>query len=713
MDRVISNKYLGLVAVSGLSWPTMSRKYLIQLVKDAVVKDKGSCALIAGGTIDGKHVEGELKAQLRAHVREMRAVAKKNKESFDIDLVKEKFEDDFVADHALRLSAFLPVLPNDVNWHIAVAERIYDRPIGAKILEKLRDIRSDVRLLGTRREDGFYDHEPKFPVLIPGFGEIRILMPKRAPWFSKTISNLVQRLMSGYISSSMSLKPNLVIVGLTGTAVDLPSYDGVHVISIPASCRLAEQKSTEHMIGASVIKIMENGAEGARIVNGVHNFRLPAFLEKSVSVPNSLSKVEQAAMHALLPSDASPKTVLFRMNTEKKPSKRQKIWTQVHADGALKQLVQQKLIVYSKKSNQFGIDEVLRKNADITMESLWKGSRSVKHVVASCVHGGATETLYYTFIVNTTRLCHDADAFIENGDLMQGIAHNYEYSGALLAFVYGVDKQEIFNAYMRAKILLDIFEARLKDPKKGTKGSVEEVLNRSLIAYVYNTGNHDMWVYHNRGALPLKLFESTLKTLLADGIQRLLEEYKVAVTARQVQEALAKKITRVGEDLMVELNGIMVGIKHPHKPRTMLKTGRIQEVGDWMWRTLDTYHKYMNGKANKRKPLSVTYVANYHEAAATHLTKYDRTVLGVMTGSMLFKTLFEGHRDKVIDFGPAVVTLHTNPEGQLLYSETEYVTHIDERDKRFIFAKDISTKSMLEHCQALMKHIGLEDLPWR
>src|SRR3989344_3103305 len=715
MAKTVSNKNLTLVAISGLSWPTMSRKYLIQLVKDAVVKDDAKCALSAGGTIDGKHVEGELKAQLKWHLREMRAIARKNKEPFDIDFTKEQFESDFIADHALRLNAFLPVLPNGVNWHIAIAERIYDRPIGAKILEKLRDMRSDVRLLGTRREDGFYDHEPKFPVLIPDFGEIRILMPKSAPWFSKTISNLVQRLMSAYTARSLSLKPNLVIVGLTGTAVDLPSYDGVHVVSVPASGRLAEQKSTEHMIGASVIKIAENGHEGARVVNGVHNFRLPVFLEKSVSVPSSLSKVEQAAMRALLPSDASPKTVLFRMNAEKKPSKHSKNWTKEHASEALKKLVAEKLVVYSKASNQFGINEELRKNVDITMGSLWKGARHVKHVIVSCVHGGATETLYFTFIDNTVRLCLDADALIENGDLMQGIAHQYEYSGALIPISYGVDKQEIANAYMRAKILLGIFEARLKDPKMGAQGTAEEVLSRCLITYVYNTCNHDMWVYHNRGALPLKLFESTLHIRLMGEIQRLLEEHKVVATAQQIQKALATKIIRVGEDLMVELNGIMVCIKHPHKPRTMLKTGRIQEVGDWMWRTIDTHHKYMAGKANKKKPLSVTYVANYHEAAATHLTKYDRTVLGVMTGSMLFKTLFEGHRDKVIDFGPAVVTLHTNPEGQLLYSETEYVTHIDERDKKFIFTKDISTEAMLGHCLALMKYIGIDPkaLPWR
>lgn len=702
-------KSVTLVAVSGLSWPTRSRGYLINLVKDVVAKHKANFAIIAGHTVDGKYLEVEFKERLKERIAREREVPREEGVRFDAEWVKEEFESEFIEEYSSQLSDFLPKLPNGANWHIAIAERIYDRPIGAKILEELRDKRADVRIIGKRQEDGFYDREPKFPVQLPGFEEIRVIVPHRSPWFSKVITNLVQRLMSAFAPRTLSPKPDLILVGVTGTAAHLPYYDGVPTISVPALNKLVEQQATEHMIGATVIRVIADGNEQPRIVNGVHNFRTAAFEEKAFAVSTSLPSVQQAVMHSLIPSDASFKAVLYRVNAEKRRFHRKTDFKEETVKNALMELVKVKKVVFSKQSNRYGINEELRRNAKITLDSLWDGSRQVKHVVWSCLHGGALKSLYFTALEDLPKLAADADAVIENGDLMQGIAHNYMHNGELLPFATGVDKQEVFNAYFRAAILVEIFRNRVKTLSGNDRRNAEKVLAECLIPYVYNRGNHDMWVYFNRCSLPLQLFDTTLHAQMIDGVNRVCDEFDVRPTFAQVKSAVDASIRTVGESRMIELNGIAVGIKHPHKGRTIQKSARIQEVAEFVWRRFTTY---LGTVATKSSSITIAYVANYHEAAATHITKFGQTILGVMTGAYMYETDFETHHDKVVDPGPAVVNVRIDKEGRLLYSETEYVGHISEEDRSFVTADHLTSKLVFERSAKLLDRIGLT-LPWR
>lgn len=708
-----SQKEVAIVAISGLSWPTKSRDYLINLVKEVVVQSKAKFVIVAGHTIDGKHLEGELKIRMREHVDDARELRKESGlpalKGDELEGEKNKFEGVFITEYAMQLAEFLPVLPNEVNWHIAVAERIYDRPLGVEILKKLRSMRKDVRIIGQRQVDGYYDHEPKFPVLnLPGFEEIRVLMPHRSPWFSKAISNLVQRLTSAWAPRTLSPKPNLVLAGVTGTATHLPFYDGVPTISVPSLCKLVEKQTTEHMIGATVIRLISDGKGGVRIVNGVHNFRTAVFLEKVVAVPSTLPKVQQAAMSALIPSDASLNAIMSWVNGSKKKFGRKTSFTEEQIEAALKELVRDKKIYFSKSSNRYSINQQLIKDANITLDSLCEGSRAIKHVVWSCMHGGALKTLYFSALNDIPRLAADADACIENGDLSQGIAHKYEYNGELLPISNGVDKQEVLNAHIRATILLEIFRRRAStlDKKNHTN---ETFLNTCLIRYIYNAGNHDKWGQHNKQALILQLFDTTLRELMVSGVMRICQENKVLITFEQAKAAVNAKIHRIGESRMVEIDGIVLGIKHPHKGRTSTKSSRIQEVAEFLWRRFDGY---MGTAAKDPKGFSITYVANFHEAAAVHITKYGQTVLGVMTGAYLKDTEFETDIDKTVDFGPAIVHARFDKEGRLLYSETEYHSDIDECDKKFVFSDRLDTEQVLERCRKLLKAVGLK-MPWR
>ncbi|OGN08583.1 MAG: hypothetical protein A3J46_05785 [Candidatus Yanofskybacteria bacterium RIFCSPHIGHO2_02_FULL_41_11] len=702
-----SPQELDLVAISGLCWPTRSREYLIKLVKEAVVECKAKVAavVVAGHTIDGKYMETEFKSRLRNYLNEFSPRLKGD----DLEWKKQEFERTFIEEQATHLSDFLPVLPNDVNWHIIIAERIYDRPLGARILEKLRDKRSDVRIVGSRQEDGYYDREPKLPIQFPGFETVRVIVPHRSPWFSKVISNLPQRLHNAFAPRTLSPKPDLILTGVTGTSVYLPYYDGVPNISVPDLNKLLEQQATEHMIGATIIRILANGKNNARIIHGVYNFRTAAFQEKVVSVPASLPKVQQAVMRALVPSDASFKAILHRANTNKNVLGRKVDFTEESVKETLSRLIKNRLVVFSKASNRYGINENLRRNAKITLESLQKDSRSVKHVVWSCFHGGASKTLYFTALNDIPKLAHDSDAIYVNGDLVQGIAHQFEYSGELLPIANGTDKQEIITAHCFATILLDIFRNRLEQANKTTKNDAVAILKKCLIPFIYNAGNHDKWSHHNRMALILQLFEDRLRLQATEGVLSICKEKQIAVTYEQVASIVNTSIIRVGESRMVELDGITVGIKHPHKGRTIQKSTRIQEVVDFIWRRFDSY---MQTVAKNSKGFSIAYVANFHEAAAVHVTKFGQTVLGVMTGAYLKDTEFETNMDKVVDYGPAIVTVKFDSEGRLLYSETEFVSRIDEEDREFVLSDRIDSNQVLKRCEKLLDRINLK-LPWR
>lgn len=701
-------KKLAFVATSGLCWPTRSRNYLINLVKEAVAQSDAKFTIVAGHTVDGAYLEAEFRARLKERVAEERASCKETNTRFDLEWTKEEFRREFVDEYAAQLSEFLPILPNNANWHIAIAERIYDRPIGAKILEKLRDQRADVRIIGVRQEDGFYDREPKFPVQLRGFEEIRVIVPHRSPWFSKVITNLVQRLMNAFAPRTLSPKPNLILTGVTGTAAHLPYYDGVPTISVPALNKLVEQQATEHMIGATVIKIT-SGDDGIRIVNGVHNFRTAAFLEKAVAIPTTLPRAQQAAMYALIPSDASFKAVLYRANAGKSRFRRKADFSEDAIRKALGELIESGKVYFSQKSNRYGINEELRRNADISLASLQRGSRTVKHVVWSCLHGGCLKTLYFTSMKLIPELASDADALIENGDVIQGIAHQYEYNGELLPIANGVDKQEILNAHHRAAIILKIFENRLALVGKADKNNPEQILSKCLIPYVLGKGNHDKWNKHNKSALVLQLFVDRLHRLLVEGVMRICREANVDVDYGQVKSAVDSRVMMVGESRMVELDGVTLAVKHPHKGRTIQKSARIQEVADFIWRRFDSF---LGTVAKVSRGPALVYVANFHEAAAAHITKFGQTVLGVMTGAFVKDTEFESDLDKVVDYGPAVVTATFDTSGRLLYSETEFINRIDDEDKAIVNADHLDTSQVLEYCVKLLDRLGLK-LPWR
>lgn len=716
---------VNIVGISGINFPVESRKYLMKLVGDVIRAHSAKFVVVAGNTINGKALEAEFKAQFRFELKEAMDQYRLDKKGdpelspFDKEAFKTQFERDFVRSIAQELNQFFPVLEG-VNYHFVISEKVYDRPIGTRILEELRRSRDDFRLLGEKR-NGSYDTEVKVPVNMRGFNKgIRVIVPRKAPWFYRIITSFMQTLIGRFIPRTFSGKPDLILVGCTGTAAFLPFYEGVPSISIPALHKIDEHMSTENMVGCSVIQLIAE-EERTRIINRTYDFRTLISHEKDLAIPADSPRMEKRILHALLLSSASLKTLLFRINTLRKSKNgrnhngngnysvknhKPNILKAEDLKDALASLIKKDLVTFSRKSNRYEIDEKHLNDLVVSLGDMLKDSTSFKEGVFSCYHGGSLKTLYHTVNHFLPPVLVDKDVVVENGDEIQGIAHNYEYNGELLPIAHGYDKQEILTGSLRAKNLLDVFKLRLK-LYQDKKLSTRELLDKCLITYVFNLGNHPSWKHYQKDALILNTFEIVLRNKLIEGIISILKGIDVSADYAIVKNTVDTKVIRLGESMMVNVHGVTLGIKHPWKGRTQSKSHRIQDVVDFFWRTFD---KFAKKTAKNSKGFALVNVANFHEAASVHVVKFGKTILGVMTGAYLKDTSFENHNDKVVDFGPALVHVCLNKEGLLLYSEVEFDDRIHPDDERIILADRLLHSDVLRLSSELTKIV---DIPWR
>jgi hypothetical protein len=700
MSEVTGNqlpKRIDVVAFSGMMFPTDSRQYLADLVRDVVKKHRPIAAVGAGGNIDGKALEKELSGLLKAERKALRAL-KPKLTSTQIDEALEDFQAKFEATYARAFSEYLHKV--GVNYHFVIAEKVSDRPIGARILKLVSNMRDDVRLVGERA-DGTFDPEVKLPIQLEGAGVIRVIVPRRAPWYYRIITSFMQRLINSFVSRTFSEKPSLILVGGAGVGAYLPFYEGVPALAVPTLHKIDEQTSTENMVGCLAFR-MESTKNGLRIIPRTYDFRPIVARERELSIPKSLTKAEQAVWKALTPSPANRGVILFRVNSGKEKH------TEEQVDEAVKRLMERGLVEHREYSNHYIISENLRQKMHVSLASFLAGSKVVRHAASSCVHVGALKVLYFTRMLYFPRKVAHVDVIIDNGDLIQGLAHNYEYNGEVLPIAFGYDKQQIYAARITAKtLLLKIFEWRL--PKYLKQGlPPEELIRKCLVTYVFNNGNHPAWVNWQKHALVLHFYERELKSVLTDGILRMLKSAEVSADYELVDRLVEKSVIRVGENQMIEIDGFSIGIKHPSKGRTLSKSHRIQDVVEYIWRSFDAFAE---SAVNKVGRFVVVYVANFHEAAAVHVVKFGKTVFGVMTGAYLKDTSFERDKDKFVDWGHALVTLCTTKDGLLAWNEVEYDNFIHPKDRELVFADEISTSQVLELCREINEITG--DLPWR
>ncbi len=689
------------VVVSGLDFPKGSRKYLMNLMKQIVEKHDAAFVIIAGHAINGTEMDKELKLRWQ----KAREEAKAAKEKFTPEM-KEEVKNDLIKEMANRFNEFLPAIKG-VNYHIVVAEKIYDHEIGYRILEVTQKLRGgsqgDIRL--------FNDTEAKIPVQLEGFddeksgkdGNIRVLVPNSKPWFYKNVTGVMQRLIDGLSGKAQSPAPRLIVVGCTGTGAFIPRYCGTPCIAVPTHHKLHKQTSTENMVGCTVVTINRKDDGIFEIVWQPYDYRTVIFNEKELSLPKDLNRDHHKVLEALQPSSASLKAIENRLSSHvRKP------WSLEKVQKLLDELKSRRVISYNEKENRFAISEALIEKVNVSLEDLFKNSKAVTYVQKSCWHVGALKSLTYSVLHYEPLLAEDSDAIIVCGDICQGISHNYEYNGELLPTLNGVDKQQLMAAKMQAKIIMDVFAARWAKLKE--KRCTIEAVRSCLVTYLFKEGNHDEPRFsHSKDSIALVLFATELRRTLVIEIIKFLEANKCDTLKMQDIEALVtEKVLRIGELSVAEIAGIPIGLQHPHQGRTQAKGARIQQTSDFFRQGLQDLPK---GYHNK---VAIVGVANFHEAAAICTSAFGRTTLGIMTASELFMTTFENNFNKVVEYGLAKVRAEFNEAGQFLTASVRYVMsspgEILKEDREIVMTDKLTNEVIARHCQKLHKQF---DVPWR
>ena len=683
------SKSFSFVAVSGINFPHYSRKYLIDLVQDIAKENKVNAFIFAGNTLAGRSLEKDLKNRIKEKkesIKKYNETAPRGKKIKLDDQEKEEIKNDFIMDTALSFNDFLT--QTGINCHI-VMDEVYDRPIGMEILRKLQDMnRRDIRLIN--------DSEAKIPINIRGVEEMRVIVPRKKPWFYKIITGLMQRLIDSFVQRTFSPPPSLILVGCCGIGAQLPSYKGVYSFAIPTLHKINEQQSTENTVGCLLMKISKN-SEGKLNIDRkrYYYFRSVIFNEREIAVANSVSEREKRIIDALKPSSASFKTLMFRVN-----SNGQIFINEDDIKKLLGDLENKSIVSWNKESNRYSINEALVQKANISLNEFLKDSMTVKHTVLSCFHAGALKSLYFTALKYLPANAVDSEALIFNGDTILGLAHNNEYTGECLPVAIGYDKQEMIAAHIIYRILWEIFEKRFERIKDKNNLATPVIIDKCLINLVINIGNHDLWENYAKSALPLSLLHSQLKLLLMKNIIDMCEKNGLKSNLSAIESIIEEKIIGVGENNIVEINGVPIGLKHPHKARTLTKSHRIQEVASF----------FSEQKFKDYPDLSLVYVANFHEAAAVSVSIFGRTILGVMTGAYLKDTIFETHKDKVVDYGSANVNVCFNSKKQIIYSEVDFDQRIHPLDKKIVLADKLTSKDIMKLCLRLC---NIVNLPWR
>lgn len=657
-------------SISLVSFPFRSRKYLMDILKQLVIKEKASFIIVAGGMIAGKFLQEELK----------RLIKEKGLKKAD---QKAGFTAEFIDEKIKALDKFIPRI-RDINYHITLDKK-YDYSIGAQILEGLQKIRDDIRLI--------VGAEPKIPIEgLDGINYVRVLTPQRQLWYYKNITGAPQRIINSFLGRTFSPKPPLIIVGCTGVDSFLPFYAEIPCISLPALHKLDEQTSAENTVGITFIK-MNMVDEKLRIRKKTYDLKEIIVHEREMLINSqNLSDNEKLILKNFIDMGSMSQGTLASK------------WTlgEEEFNKAFAGLNRRQFFIFDSNSNRYSLNEGKLNKVKISMDDLQSDSIIREYLVFSCPHFGALKTLYFTFLnILPKFLESDKDiAIICCGDVIQGLEHGLEYSGEVLPIAIGYDKQEILAAHVVATMLAKVFEKRLVKIDKTLP--IEQIIENCLPPFIFIPGNHDLWVVKGKQSLPLCSFEERLKNLLMENILKILStiDFKILSIAdfKDINQFVNKKVIRVGENGVLNFKSVNIGLAHPHKARTLNMGQRLQEIIN--------YHKA------KGADVSIECIGNFHEAAYLTFSKFEETIVGVMAGALVAQTDFEDKKQKKVDIGFVLERICLSQNKNLIFSEVEFISDIDPKDKDVL--KDTLLWSDLSAlADNLLEKINLSDLPWR
>jgi hypothetical protein len=278
------------------------------------------------------------------------------------------------------------------------------------------------------------------------------------------------------------------------------------------------------------------------------------------------------------------------------------------------------------------------------------GDRKVDSILAwGCIHGGAKDVDYVHFRTQAPRVAleRNVTVMVGAGDFIEGLKHNLDKRGAIMAGFENLTKQETFVGNLQAAVILDVFRPRFERALAGvgktvSAAQVAEMILGALVQFVYIAGNHDLWA-KDSGIEPLVTMRDKMVNYLSRAIERILIE-KGLPKPDYLRDLIDSKFVQV-KDPVGETSlpsGLKMAVAHPHMSRTKTTSIRIQEL---MERSPDT---------------QVLISANFH--VAEHLEMWEPEIgqrVGIQVGTIKRDSHFEAGKLKTVDQGFAWVQVES------------------------------------------------------
>ncbi|MEK7636184.1 MAG: hypothetical protein AAB362_00645 [Patescibacteria group bacterium] len=634
------------------------RRAVVDAIFEKFKKEGTHYNILVGGLVS-RELAKEMKGYVKDCVLRDRALKKHRESNGDSDdaispaekgtIRKNEFELEFLTKVAKELARIIPIAtildPNNPKKEkivdlFIVTSPAFDGEIGEAVAHLLAEQRSDIRIWNTGGD--------RFPVYYVN-KLIWALTPTKGIWMrSDYYSTPAERIIKDKIKQTTQSMPDVFVIGCLASSINKPKGELPYAyVTVPAGHRLEDTRVSENQVGCSILEFPENGGQ---YLYRVHNFKDLVSNELSYIVaPPRTSPVQKRIIEFMkqrgMATRGMLKLHLADIKTKELETAMQKL-TELKTFRKIGENFPGVIFYEQSKKFYFDLDWIQR----LLKYGRPSGAYHEDRIVSfCCLHAGSIETDYEFFVNETPKiiLARKATVLVNAGDTKEGLEHDLDKKGEIVAGMNNNTKQEKVAAHLIGEVIIRVFKHRFAEALAGIgkekmmiEEKIREYVSVSLLAYYYRLGNHDTWECKH-GHDPLEVFHATLVTFLLEHIGAFLGTH--GLYCRGLAEIIEGRIMH--RDFFELSSGLKVSIQHPYMARAKTTSIRPQEMMDFA----------------RRHGCQVAIGGNFHVSEL--VAEWDMTLgqcVCIELGTIKHGSNFERSKMKMVDQGVGYLKIVSN-----------------------------------------------------
>lgn len=600
------------------------REGLWHLAANTFLEEDVDFAVIVGGLIDEKELKQRIKGQQAGLPRKE----------------QQEVEHKTLSEIAHELANNLPHIGGKKIRILPSPSNHFDGELGLVISEMLVDLRDDIILWrqGSSREE-----LRRIKNTILGF-----YTPKETSFRSKYYDTPNLRILAREQDRSTRGLGDFNLVGCGASSVLNPG-DSTDIqkpfASLPGLAKIDKNRSgSDNQIGVRIL-ILNQDYPGETTLK-TYNFKDVVANEwQLVDIPHKCNAIQRKIIELfkcrgplnigqLVDFSGSDKETIERVLNALVTIPRSSSWPGLYFDEDSR--------CYTFRNDWF--------QKDLRYSINYNKLSTERFLAFSCLHAGCRHTDMQFFTEELPKIIdrEEIGYLVGLGDFIEGYEHNLLASGE----AYGsrnhppnYDYQESLAAYMVAKVICSVFDLRIKKHKINKKTSREAIRNlvqNSLITFLYIAGNHCEWTLRKQVSA-LSVFSRDLQKFVRRHIEDFLIKKGISINGL-MRKILESRIIRVGKDDGEHKlpSGLKLSLMHPEMGRTQTPSIRLQ------------------GALKAASECQIVFEGNFHTAEALEEWHYrlGQRFCGQL-GTLKVKSKFEVGKLKTVDFGVGIFKIHS------------------------------------------------------